>query len=482
MTQDLFLYSLSWSQPELILAGAALATALLGALFGQRATSGLVLLGAAALVAAGILALRFTPSAPQVLFQGAFVADGFAAIAKAVIAFAAAATLLLGSAFFTRGRDTRFEFPLLVLTGTLGMFVMVSANDLITLYVGVELQSLPAYVLAAWRRDDARGSEAGLKYFVLGALSSGLLLYGCSFIYGFSGSIRFDEIALAVSQGATGVGMTFGLVFLLCGIAFKMSAAPFHMWTPDVYEGAPTPVTAFFAAAPKLAAIALMARVLYEPFADMADSWRQVIVVFAALSMAVGAFAALVQTNIKRLLAYSSIFNMGFALMALAAGAPQGAVGALVYMIIYLPSIIGVFAVVMMLQRRGEEAEQIDDLSGLAQRHVGLASVLTVLLFSIAGIPPLAGFWTKFAALIAAIDAGLWPLAVIGVLCTTVAAGYYLMLISRLWFRPSDGEVRTVGALNAGVAATAAVLTFPVLLVLLGAVEGAVRLAVERSF
>ncbi|MGE0829975.1 MAG: NADH-quinone oxidoreductase subunit N, partial [Hyphomonadaceae bacterium] len=285
MTADL-LYSLSWTQPELWAAGFALVGAVVGAWGKDRIAGALCVAGAIVFIIAGVLAALFQPSEQQILFGGSLVVDGFAGFVKAMIAFSAAATLLLGADHFARGREQRFEFPVMTSLALVGMFVMVSANDLITLYVGLELQSLSAYVLAAWRRDDAKSSEAGLKYFVLGAIASGLVLFGASYIYGFTGSVRFEEIAQNLEGG--GVGLLFGLVLLLCGLAFKVSAAPFHMWTPDVYEGAPTPVTALFAAAPKLAALALIARVLYEPFAGMADQWRQVIVALSALSMVIG--------------------------------------------------------------------------------------------------------------------------------------------------------------------------------------------------
>ncbi|MFO0201627.1 MAG: NADH-quinone oxidoreductase subunit N, partial [Alphaproteobacteria bacterium] len=318
------IHSLPYARPELLLVAFALLAALIGAWGGQKVFGLLSMLGVLVLAAAGGLAIAQNPAAPAVIFQGAMVVDGVAVFAKVLIALSAAAALLVGADHFSRVGDKRFEYPVLMTLAVLGMFVMVSAQDLITLYVGVELQSLAAYVLAAWRRDDAYSSEAGLKYFVLSAISSGLLLFGSSFVYGFTGSIHFDQIAAAVNEGAGGVGLLFGLVLMLCALGFKMSAAPFHMWTPDVYEGAPTPVTAFFAAAPKVAAVALMARVLYEPFGGMIDQWRQVVMALAAISMVWGSVAALLQTNLKRLMAYSSIGNMGYALMGLAAGPEHG--------------------------------------------------------------------------------------------------------------------------------------------------------------
>jgi NADH-quinone oxidoreductase subunit N len=481
VTSEDLLFSLSWVQPELLLAGFVLLGTLVGALFGARSTRLLNVVATAALFSAGVMALMHRPEAPQDIFAGAMSIDAFGAFAKAVIAFAAAATLLLGAEHFHRLQDQQFEFPLITVTAVLGMFVMVSANDLIALYVGVELQSLAAYVLAAWRRDDARSSEAGLKYFVLGALSSGLLLFGCSYVYGFSGSVQFDTIAAAAVE--PGVGLMFGLVMVLAGLAFKMGAAPFHMWTPDVYEGAPTPVAALFAAAPKVAAVVLMARMLYEPFAGMEHEWRQVIAVLAGASMLVGAFAGLVQTNLKRLMAYSSIANMGFVLMALAAGSPEGAQAALIYIAVYLPATIGVFAVMMALRHQGQAIETIGDLAGIGQRHVGFAALLTILFFSLAGIPPLAGFWGKFEAFRASLGAGLVPLAVVGAIAAVVAAGYYLRVLATVWFSPSaPSDVRPSSGVSAVLAVVGAALCFPLLLVFMAGLEHAADAAVRASF
>jgi len=427
---DALLHDLSWTRPEALLAGFALSGVLIGAIFGNRASGFLAVAGAAVLAVAGALAMAFWPAAPVAVFAGTLVIDGFAAVSKALMGLASAVILLMMWDHFRRLNDRRFELSLMVTLSVLGLFIMASANNLMTLYLGVELQSLAAYVLAAFRRDDARSSEAGLKYFVLGALSSGVLLYGCSLVYGFAGSTAFADIA----QAHQGVGMIFGLVFVICGVAFKMSAAPFHMWTPDVYEGAPTPVTALFAAAPKLAAVALMARVLYGPFGAFAHSWQSVVEAIAWLSLLVGSFAALVQTNIKRLMAYSSIANVGFVLMGLAAGETQGAPAALLYMAIYLPMTIGAFALIMLLRRNGEDSEQIADLAGLGARRPWMAALFSVLFFSLAGIPPLAGFFAKFYVFRAALDAGLWGLAISAALFTVVGAGYYLWIIKTVWF------------------------------------------------
>ena len=329
---------------------------------------------------------------------------------------------------------------MLVLLSTTGMMMMISANDLISLYVGLELQSLALYVLAAFRRDSLRSSEAGLKYFVLGALSSGMLLYGASMIYGFTGSTTFPTIAasikaqLAGAGGAPGIGLIFGLVFLLAGIAFKISAVPFHMWTPDVYEGAPTPVTAFFAAAPKVAAMALFVRLAYSAFPSIAWQWQQIVYLLALASMVLGAFAAIGQTNIKRLLAYSSIANVGFMLVGLVANTADGARGVLIYLAIYVVMTLGAFACVLCLRRGGQAVEEVDQLAGLARNDLTLATCFAILLFSLAGIPPLAGFFAKFYVFVAAMNAGHYVLAVLGVIASVVGAYYYLRLIKIMFF------------------------------------------------
>jgi len=470
------------ARPELLLVAFALIGAVLGAWFKDRIFAALSTLGVIAILAAGMLAVALNPGAAVQIFQGALVVDGVAAFAKALIAIAAATTLALGADYFTTTKEQRFEFPILVALATLGMFVMVSAQDLISLYVGVELQSLAAYVLAAWRRDDARSSEAGLKYFVLSAISSGLLLFGSSFVYGFTGSIHFDAIAAAVGEGAGGIGLIFGLVLMLCALGFKMSAAPFHMWTPDVYEGAPTPITAFFAAAPKVAAVALMARLLYGPFADITAQWQQVVAALAAISMVWGSVAALIQTNLKRLMAYSSIGNMGFALMGLAAGTEQGPSSALIYLSLYLPSTIGMFALILAMRRDGESAETVADLAGLARKRPWMATIFTMLLFSVAGIPPFAGFIGKFAVFTATIDGHLYWLAILGGVAAVVAAAYYLRLVASIWFAPPAAQLQSPSGTIMVTALASAALSFPVLVLLLGALQAAAENAVRTSF
>ncbi len=468
--------------PEFVLVAFALLGTLVGAWAKDRAFLVLSAVGVVALIAAGGIAIVNSPVAPVSIFQGSLVVDGVAVIAKVLIAFSAAATLALGADHFNQVNDRRFEFPILIVLAALGMFVMVSAQDLISLYIGVELQSLAAYVLAAWRRDDAHSSEAGLKYFVLSAISSGLLLFGSSFVYGFTGSIHFDAIAAAVHEGAGGVGLVFGLVLMLCALGFKMSAAPFHMWTPDVYEGAPTPVTAFFAAAPKVAAVALMARVLYGPFAGIEAQWQQVVVALSAISMVWGSVAALLQTNLKRLMAYSSISNMGFALMGLAAGAEQGPSSALLYLALYLPANVGIFALILAMRRAGQPAETVADLAGLAQKRPWMATLFTMLLFSIAGIPPFAGFIGKLLVFLAAVHSNLIWLAVVGGIAAVIGAGYYLRLLASIWFAPPAGQLQPASGTIMLTATAAAALTFPILVFALGALEQWTQAAVRMWF
>jgi NADH-quinone oxidoreductase subunit N len=330
----------------------------------------------------------------------------------------------------------KFEYAVLVLLATAGMSMMISANDLISLYLGLELQSLALYVMAALRRDDVRSSEAGLKYFVLGALSSGMLLYGASLIYGFTGSTAFANIAASAQIAGAGqdIGLIIGLVFLLVGIAFKISAVPFHMWTPDVYEGAPTPVTTFLAAAPKVAAVALLMRVTFGAFPGIEPQWQQVVTALAIASMGLGAFAAIGQTNIKRLLAYSAIGNIGYMLIGVAAGTPEGVRGVIIYLVIYVAMTVGAFACVLSMRRPGGMVEDIDELSGLAQNNLGMATMLGIVMFSMAGIPPLAGFFAKFYVFAAAVKQGMWPLAVFGVLASVVGAYYYVRIVKVMFF------------------------------------------------
>ena len=400
---------------------------------------------AIAVIGAFLLTAILVLGAPEGTgFGGQIVSDAFSRFTRLLILLGAAAGVALSIDYNAHEGLDRFEYPVLLLFATLGMLIMVSANDLMTLYVGLELLSLSLYVVAAFRRDDERSAEAGLKYFVLGALASGLLLYGSSLVYGFSGTTNFDRIADALSDPAkASAGVVVGLVFVMAGLAFKVSAVPFHMWTPDVYEGAPTPVTAFFAAAPKVAAIALFARVLGGPFGDLAGQWQQVIVVTSLLSMLLGAFAAIGQENIKRLMAYSSIGHIGYALVGLAAASEAGMRGLLVYMAIYLLMNLGAFAVLVAMRRQGRAVERIADLAGVAKTDLGMAVWMAIFMFSMAGIPPLAGFFGKMFVFKAAIDSGLWTLAIVGVLSSVVSAYYYLRIVKVMFFD------EPVGALDA---------------------------------
>ena len=394
-------------------------------------------------LACGLVVLL--PADGQHVFGGSLVVDAFGQFMKVLVLIAAIAGLLLSFDFLQGKGLAKFEYPVLVLLSCTGMLLMISANDLISLYLALELQSLPLYVLAAYHRDNLRSSEAGLKYFVLGALSSGMLLYGASLVYGFTGATGFEQIAKVpamhdivqngVHQSILNVGLMFGLVFILVGLAFKISAVPFHMWTPDVYEGAPTPVTAFFAAAPKLAAMALLIRVLTGAFPALSSQWQQIIIFISIASMVLGAFAAIGQNNIKRLMAYSSIGHVGFALVGIAANSQAGTQATLIYLAIYLAMTLGAFAGILAMRRNDLLVEDIDELSGLAQNNLPMAFAIAVLMFSLAGLPPLAGFVGKlyvFQAVLA--EDGLYPLAIIGVLASVVAAYYYLRIVKVMFF------------------------------------------------
>ncbi|OYW80994.1 MAG: NADH-quinone oxidoreductase subunit N [Asticcacaulis sp. 32-58-5] len=365
------------------------------------------------------------------------------------------------AAFVEHVGNRRFEFPILILLATLGMSMMVSAGDLIALYIGIELQSLALYVLAAFRRDDPKGSEAGLKYFVLGALSSGLLLYGASLVYGFTGSMNFNDIAAAAANQQT--GLIFGLVFLICGLAFKISAAPFHMWTPDVYEGAPTPVVAFAAGAPKFAALVLIARVLMGGFEDSIEQWRQVILAISVLSFVVGGLGGLMQKNIKRLMAYSSIANMGYALLAIAAGTEYGVQALLLFSVLYMVDTLGMFAVQMSLARKGQPVENVADLTGMSKINMPMTIVITVLMLSLLGMPPLGGFWGKYYIFGSALAVeGLWPFAALGLAASVLSAFYYLRILKVMWFDAPTGEMDKAPVEAKWIAYGAAAFAFPV--------------------
>ncbi len=448
--------------PELWLAVVGMAFLMAGVFATGRATRTISWLAVLAFVVAAVLVVAVTPPDGTKAFGGLVVSDRFAVFMKLLALLGAALALIMSMDFNEREKIARFEFPVLVVFATLGMMMMVSANDLISLYVGLELQSLSLYVVAAFRRDALRSSEAGLKYFVLGALSSGMLLYGASMIYGFAGSTGFEALArgLVTAQGEVPVGLVVGLVFLMAGLAFKVSAVPFHMWTPDVYEGAPTPVTAFFAAAPKIAAIALFTRVLIGPFGELAAEWRQIIVFISIASMVLGAFAAINQTNIKRLMAYSSIGHVGYALVGLAAGTEAGVRGVLVYMAIYLAMVVGTFGCILCMRQKGQMVEGISDLAGLAKSHPAMALAMAVFMFSMAGIPPLAGFFGKIYVFLAAIEAELYTLAVIGVLTSVVGAFYYLRIVKLMYFdEPSESFDRPFGRSMTAVLTATGVFT-----------------------
>jgi NADH-quinone oxidoreductase subunit N len=399
----------------------------------------------------GIFLLTAFAEGEAYTFGGHFVTDRFAVYLKVLILLGAAFCLIMSPGFLRDEGIERFEFPVLALFSTVGMLMMISANSLLALYLALELQSLPLYVMTAFHRDQTRSTEAGLKYFVLGALASGLLLYGCSLVYGFTGTLSFDLLAqvFAVAPGAASPvnhGALIGLVFIAAGLAFKMAAVPFHMWTPDVYEGAPTPVTAFLAAAPKVAAIGLTLRVFFDAFGDWAEQWRQIAVFISVASMLLGAFAAIGQVNIKRLLAYSSIGHMGYALVGLAAGTVAGTQSVLIYMAIYIVMTVGTFGCVLLMRRNGQAVENIDDLAGLARTQPMLAAALAIFMFSLAGIPPLAGFFAKLYVFLAAIDAGLVALAVIGVLASVVGAYYYVRIVKVMYFDEAEEPLdRPVG-------------------------------------
>lgn len=452
--------------PEILLAAVALGLVLLGAIKGDGAKKLIDTIAVAALLLAGFILLEGQGRVST--FNDAFVVDGFARAMKVLTLIGSIAAILLSTRFLTEEKLARFEYTILILLATIGMMMMCSANELISLYLGVELQSLALYVVASINRDNEKSTEAGLKYFVLGALSSGMLLYGMSLVYGFTGSVTFPTIAKAVA-GAHGNGVMFGLVFIVAGLAFKMSVVPFHMWTPDVYEGAPTPVTAFFATAPKMAAVAMTTRILIDAFLPIAKDWQPIIAFAAIMSMVLGAFAGIGQQNLKRLLAYSSIGNMGYALVGLASGTVQGVEGVVIFMTIYLAMTLGVFAVILAMQSGGKRLEHIGDLAGASRTNPGLAFVMAALMFSLIGIPPLGGFFGKFYVFAAAIEAKLFWLAVIGIVASVVSAFYYLRLIKVMYFdapAPAFGaapvEIRAVMWASAGFIVLFAVFANPI--------------------
>ncbi|MCB1366960.1 MAG: NADH-quinone oxidoreductase subunit NuoN [Rhodobacteraceae bacterium] len=420
--------------PELVIVVFAM-VALMWAVFRGKDKEAPMLFWLTAILLAAMGAwIGLAPEGTQTAFNGAFINDGFARFSKVIVLFSAAIVLFMSQEYLKRNKLLQFEFPILIAFAVVGMMMMISAGDLMALYMGLELQSLSLYVIAAFRRDSVRSTEAGLKYFVLGALSSGLLLYGASLIYGYAGTTTFTGIAAAAGHDGLSLGLLIGLVFMLTGMAFKVSAVPFHMWTPDVYEGSPTPVTAFFATAPKVAAMAMMARVMFDAFGGATHDWTQIIALLAVLSMFLGAIAGIGQKDIKRLMAYSSISHMGFALLGLAAGTGQGLQAMLIYMAIYVTMNIGVFAFILNMERDGRAVTEISALNMYSRVEPLRAAALLVLMFSLAGIPPLVGFFGKFYVLQAAINSGLVWVAIAGVIASVIGAFYYLRIVYLMYF------------------------------------------------
>ncbi len=441
--------------PELWLAVAGMGLLMLGVFVRCDAARVVFWLAVLVLIVTGVLVQRQV--GPEEAFGSLVVVDAFGVFMKTLVVAGTVLVLVMSWEAIRREGMDRFEYPVLVVFAVLGMFVMISANDLLSLYVGLEMQSLALYICAAFQRDDLRSSEAGLKYFVLGAVASGMLLYGCSMVYGFAGTTSFTALASLLAGSGVSPGIVTGLAFVVAGLAFKISAVPFHMWTPDVYEGAPTPVTAFFSVAPKIAAMALLLRTMTGPFAGLFEQWQQIVVLLAVASMLLGAIGAIGQSNIKRLMAYSSIGHAGFALVGLAAGNAAGVRGVAIYMAIYVAMSVGAWACILTMCRQGTRTESIADLAGLSQNHPRLALCFAVFMFSLAGIPPLAGFFGKFYVFMAAIDAGLYVLAVIAVLASVVGAFYYIRVVKVMYFdepgeafdRPTGREIWSVIAVTA---------------------------------
>ena len=454
--------------PEILLAVGAMVLLMIGVFGGERTSQVVTGLAVALLIIAGAI-LLLNPNDTMTTFNGAFIQDPFARLMKILVLIGSGLALAMSVAYARAEKFETIEYPVLITLATLGMLMMLSANDMIAAYLGLELQSLALYVVASIKRDSARATEAGLKYFVLGSLSSGMLLYGMSLIYGFTGHTSFPDIAEALHVDDASIGAVFGLVFILAGLTFKISAVPFHMWTPDVYEGAPTPVTAFLAAAPKVAAMGMIVRIVFVAFDPIELQWQQVIVFVSMLSMVLGAFAAIGQRNIKRLLAYSSIGHMGYALVGLAAGNAAGVEGVIVYMITYVAMTLGAFAAVLSMRRKEGMVERIDELSGLSRTDLPMAFLLAVIMFSLAGIPPLGGFFGKLLVFSAAIEAGLYPLAIIGVLSSVVGAYYYLRIIKIMFFdepapvfEKASGELRLVLLLSGAFMLTMVIYVGPI--------------------
>ncbi len=465
--------------PEILLAIGALVLLMYGVFAGEKSI-GAVTGGAVVLVVVVILAILAGPK-EATTFGGAWIVDPFARFMKVLALIGSAVAIILSSRPAAADRYARFEYPVLVVLATTGMMMMISAGDLISLYLGLELQSLALYVVASIDRDNLKSTEAGLKYFVLGALSSGMLLYGSSLVYGFTGVTSFAGIAAAVKAHGASTGIVFGLVFILAGLTFKISAVPFHMWTPDVYEGSPTPVTAFFASAPKVAAFALLIRVTTEAFGPATTAWQQVIVFVSFASMVLGAFAGIGQKNIKRLMAYSSIGHMGYALVGLAAGTAEGVTGVAVYLAIYVVTTLGTFAMILAMRRDGKPVEEIADLAGLSRSRPLAAAAFSVLLFSLAGIPPLAGFFGKLWVFLAAVHAGLIPLAVLGVIASVIGAYYYIRIVKVIYFDEPAAELDPISTEQSVVFGLASVFVL-VFVVFGNVVVGAAEAAAKSLF
>ena len=464
--------------PEVTLGCGAMLLLLIGVFAGDRRTTW-VTVGCVGLLLLTAVLVVVQPDARMLAFGGTTVIDGFSRFAKLLVLAGSSIAMLMSIDYLRDEKLMRFEYPLLVALSTLGMMTMISANDLIVLYVGLELQSLALYVLASFNRDNARSTEAGLKYFVLGALSSGMLLYGASLLYGFTGSTSFEGITAAIARDGIGLGVKVGAAFVLAGLAFKISAVPFHMWTPDVYEGAPTPVTAFFAAAPKIAAMALIARFIFGALGNAEAVWLQILAPVAVASMIWGALAAIGQTNIKRLMAYSSISHMGYGLIGFVAGTQEGVYGVLVYLVIYLAMTVGTFVCIMLMRRNGEAVENVSDLAGLSDRDPMTAYLLAILMFSLIGIPPLAGFfgkWYVFLALIhsAAEHPWMYTVAIVGLVTSVVGAYYYLNIVRIMFFeKPAPQFDKPLGTVNAAVLGASSAFVVASVIVLAPLVDAA---------
>ena len=464
--------------PEIVLSIFAMLILLIGVYRGQDKKTAILTFSTAGLMFVIGVWMIIDSSLSETAFNNMFISDAFSRYAKALILLSSAAVLVMSLGYMLRHNLGRFEYPILIIFSVVGMMFMVSANDLMVLYLGLELQSLALYVVTSMRRESLKSTEAGMKYFVLGALSSGLLLYGASLIYGYSGSTNFQAIIASLDSSSVSLGLMFGMILLVAGLAFKISAVPFHMWTPDVYEGSPTPITAFLSTAPKIAAMALFARVVCDAFYVLIYDWQQVVAIMSVLSMFVGAIAAIGQTNIKRLMAYSSIAHMGYALIGLASGSVLGLQAMLVYMAIYVVMNIGTFAFIMSMERDGQPVTDIGSLTQLGVNQPGRALAMLVLLFSLAGVPPLVGFFGKLYVLRAAYDAGLIWLAVMGVLASVIGAYYYLRLVYLMYFgEKQDASLDVVKSpILSGFAATAAVVMVVGIINLFG-IESAASLA-----